>query len=76
MNNQDNRNMMLREYYATNMAATLDSIRGLLLLAERYQNHPETKDCLNLLHNLILRLEQGAEVTSKSGLETENTKSP
>lgn len=53
------KDMLLHENFSTEVAATLDSIRGLLLLAERYQNHPETKNCLDLVLSLIMRLEQG-----------------
>lgn len=49
--------LLLVEVCPDEVLATLHSIQCLLMLVERYQNHPETNGYLSLISASIFRLE-------------------
>jgi len=53
-----------------NMLSTIQSIQGLLLLAERCEDHPESQKMIKLITILIARLEN--ELSPKTNLNYNN----
>lgn len=49
--------LLLVEVCPDEVLATLHSIQCLIMLVERYQNHPETSEYLSLISTSLIRLE-------------------
>jgi len=57
--------------FSDEVLGALTSIQDLLVLAERYQNHPETSICIALVSTCVLKLQMNikSQINGKEGLE-------
>ena len=49
------------ELFSDEVLGALTSIQDLLILAERYQNHPETSVCLALVSTCVIKLQMNIQ---------------